>query len=545
MAGIRIPFLAEVRDFLRGTSDVESALDDVSDALDDVSDNGRATGADVARYLTDGAEKAEQAADEAGRSFRTAFDTLRREANVAADDTSNSVKKGFDDAGEASATFKDETRQNLSESVSSFRGDVEDIPQLLQDVLGGVSADLGAIGGLAAAGGAALIGTTIAQLQAMADRINEAKEEAAALAAEIVETGQGLEGVDLAAKLREWSLAIGDARSWWELWQSDAVTNIELVSQAADRVGEDVGAMYAAMASGDLDDARTLLDRYREAQQALHDEAVAGTSVISGHGTVMTDAAASAADTAQAYDGVITPLQEWIAKTEEAEALARELTAAEHGVTEAVVEQAEALAATTEAQAALAEERASALDQARDLFEAEGAYAETLTKTTEAIGTNTDGLSVNTEQGLANRDALLDLSGAALAQAEAMAQAGASADEVSGFMDAARGDFLAAAAAAGVETTEAQRLADALLGVPGQVATDVTTTARAAQSDVSDYIATVQSTPTQRTTIFDAAVRGIDEARRQLDALALARTVALSVVLPGVPGVRRGQRADI
>ena len=76
MAGIRIPFLAEVRDFLRGTSDVESALDDVSDALDDVSDNGRAVGADVARYLTDGAEKAEQAADDAGRSFRTVVETL-------------------------------------------------------------------------------------------------------------------------------------------------------------------------------------------------------------------------------------------------------------------------------------------------------------------------------------------------------------------------------------------------------------------------------------------------------------------------------------
>lgn len=537
--GIRIPFLAEVRDFLRGTSDVESALDDVSDALDDVADNGRDAGRDLGRYLDDGADQAGEAADRAERKFRDAFDTLRSESRDAGRDVDDGVRRGLDDAGEATETFRDETRQNLSESVSSFRGDIEDIPQLVQDVLGGVSADLGMLGGLAAAGAAAVIGVTISKLQEMADSINQAKEEAAALSAEIVETGQGIDGVDLGARLREWALEIGDAREWWELWQSDAVTNMELVSDAARRTGTDVGDVWAAMASSDLDTARSMVDDLRASQEALRSETSVSTAELYGYTGALDDEASAARDTSEANQELIRVLEDHISKREEAEALARAVTAAEHGVSEAVVEQAEALAATTEAQAALAEERSTALDVTRSLAEAEIDYAEQLAKSTEAIAENGTGMDVQTESGRANREALLELSGAALEQAEAMAAAGASVSEVSGYLDTARADFLAAAAAAGVSTSDANRLADAWLGIPSQVATDVTSTAKAAQADTQDYIREVQGIPTSKSTTVSVEATGVQSVKDSIAELTRERTVWIK------PMVRPGQVAAI
>lgn len=537
--GIRIPFLSEVRDFLRGTSDVETALEDVSDALDDVADNGRDAGRDVARYLSDGADEAGDSADAAERKFKTAFDTLKRESREAGRDVDDGVRKGLDGAGEATETFRDETRQNLSESVSSFRGDIEDIPQLVQDVLGGVSADLGVIGGLAAAGVAALIGTAIAQLQSMSDRINEAKEEAAALAAEIVETGRGIDGVDLGTKLREWALEIGDAREWWELWQSDAVTNMERVVDAAQRTGTEVGDVWAAMADSDLSTARDMVDDLRASQEALRSETSVSTAELYGYTGALDDEASAARDTSEANQQLISILEDHIAKREEAESLARAVTAAEHGVSEAVVEQAEALAATTEAQAALAEERSTALDVTRSLAEAEIDYAAKLAETTVAIGENGVGMDINTESGRANREALLELSGAALSQAEAMATAGASVSEVSGYLDTARADFLAAAAAAGVSTADANRLADAWLGIPGQVATDVTSTAKAAQADTQDYIREVQGIPASKSTTVTVETSGVQSAKDSIAELTKERTLWIK------PVVRPGQVAAI
>lgn len=475
--------------------DATRDTDKVADSLEDVGDAARDGGRDAERGLEDveqAAKAASEQAEKLDRDLTEALDHAAATAKTSGDSIGRDTKRGMDDAGAATEDFKNEAKQNLSETVSSFRGDIEDIPQIAQDILGGIIPDLGAVGAGVAAAVAAGIGITIQQLQDMSDRINKAKEDAAALAAEILDTGRGLEGIDLGEKMREWSFEINDARQWWEVWQSDAVTNIEQVARAADTAGVDLGELWNVMTSADLDKARDMLARLKDEQVDL--ATYAGMNSIESERLT------------KAYQNIIGPLEDHIDQTALAEDMARKAAAAEAGVSEAVIEQADALRDNAEAQAEQAKGRQDALDTTRSLAEAEIDYAEKVSKTSETIATNGATLDLNTEAGRANKSALLDLSEAALDQAEAMAEAGASTDEVSGYLSKARQDFLNAAHAAGVATDDAEALADAYLGVPGQVATDVTTTAKAAKSDTRDYISEVKKVPMSTSTTLGIKV---------------------------------------
>lgn len=133
---IKIDFISNVRDLLRGTKQVEDAFDDVADSLDDVARDG------------------DQALGRLDDSFRD----LARRARDAKDDVQDVGKKGFKVAGDASSEFKSEALANLSEVSSSFDGSMESIGELVQGTLGGVTANIPLVG-LGAAAAAAAVGT--------------------------------------------------------------------------------------------------------------------------------------------------------------------------------------------------------------------------------------------------------------------------------------------------------------------------------------------------------------------------------------------------
>lgn len=503
MAGIKIPFLSDVRDFLRGTKDIEDAIEDVVDSLDDVGDAGDDAGKETSDAFDKAAREGTDSADKLERKFRDAFDTVRKESKDAGTAVGRNIEDGTDKAASGFTDLKDEAGSSGREAAASFGGEFEDISDFIQETAANAFGGFGPLG--AAAGVAAAVGIGLAQtaLQGLADKINESKEEAAALATEVAEGGKGLAGLDLTSIFREWSAEIQDARSWWELWQDDAVTNIENVIAAGERAKDiDLGEVWSALNSPDVDAAAGVLERYTQRLGELRDERERNIALANGsdEGQAAANLVAALDDQIRGYEDITDAMRPVIEQRQQAEQLAREMLAAENDVTVAVVEQAEELRAQTEAQAGLAEVRRDAIDATRELFDAETNYAATLATTSEAIGKNSDGLNGNTEQGRTNRDALLELSGAARDQASAMAESGASVDAVSGYLTTARTDFLNAASAAGLSADEASNLADQLLGVPSQVATDVTTTAKAAQSETSDYISEVNKVPNGVTT---------------------------------------------
>lgn len=454
-------------------AEVKALSRDAERHLEDIGDAARDAGDDIDKGITQGTKDAEGEAEKLERSFKDTFDTVKRESKGVGDDIGRSTKKGFGDATRNTETFRDEARQNLSESVSSFRGDVEDIPQLLQDVLGGVSSDLSAVGGLAAAGVAAAIGVTIAKMQELADKINERKEEMGDLAQEIADVDGNLAEVDFQGQMREWAFAIQDARSWFEVWQDDAVNNLENVARAAEEAGVPMAQFWEAMTSRDASEAeaqleamRERLDEVRGAQNDLHNS----NMVLDESEQALSE---SYSNEIRGLQDLIPALEEQAEKKKDAYDQSVTLRAAEEGVTEAVIRTRDAL---TEANSAIEENndlKREAADAAGNAFLAEGDYAGAVEDATAKIKENGEGLDVNTDKGRANREALVKLAESGRAYADTMADAGRDQEEVNGILEDARTDFLNAAEAAGMGADEANRLADELGLVPGQVTATV------------------------------------------------------------------------
>lgn len=145
---IRIPIIADVIQALRGTKDLEEAFDDVAGALDtiDSSSSGASGGIDD---VSDAARDSKRDADNMERSFRDAFDGVRRESRSAGDDVSDNMSRGARDAGDSTAEFRDEARQNFGEVTSSFSGDMDSIADLAQGTFGGLAGSIAGPVGLA------------------------------------------------------------------------------------------------------------------------------------------------------------------------------------------------------------------------------------------------------------------------------------------------------------------------------------------------------------------------------------------------------------
>jgi len=221
--GIVINFLSDVRDFLRGTSDVEEALDDVVDSLDDVAKDGDKAAEKLADSFKDNMKEASRAAREAGDGIGTSF------------------KKGADQAVQSSEVVKKEAIANLSEVASSFDGSIQSVGDLVQGTLGGIVQDLGAWGIAAGVAGAASVGLVIksyedtqAELLATRERVNE-------LTQAMIDQGDATVPLDfIIENLRK---IIGGA--------DDAAKSFKDIKKQADDLGLSAGVLATAYAGGE------------------------------------------------------------------------------------------------------------------------------------------------------------------------------------------------------------------------------------------------------------------------------------------------------
>ncbi|MCE4024663.1 hypothetical protein LXM50_01610 [Microbacterium sp. Au-Mic1] len=152
-------------DILANTRQAQSNVKDLSKEFDKVADS-----------LDDMARDADRNADKVERSFR--------EMSRAAEKLDDSVRDIKPDPlrklGDAGEEVSGELKQNLGETFSSFRGDLEDLPQVAQDVFGGLAGSVGGLGAsLALAGGAAGIGLLIAGFQEIQKQEEERQQRIA------------------------------------------------------------------------------------------------------------------------------------------------------------------------------------------------------------------------------------------------------------------------------------------------------------------------------------------------------------------------------
>lgn len=218
---LSIDIAANTRAAQRDVKDLSKALDDTADALDDVARDG----------------------DKAGDKIEASFRDMVREAGKAekaVDDVKDSTRRlgddgvgGFRKLKDAGSEASDELKQNLGETFSSFRGDLEDVPQIAQDVLGGLAGSVGGIpAALGLAGAAAGVGVIIENFTKIAEAADEAKESAFDMAYTV---GGALDAAGYSQRLASWT---GETEKWKQ------------ANDIAQATGWDVVDVVDAMAAG-------------------------------------------------------------------------------------------------------------------------------------------------------------------------------------------------------------------------------------------------------------------------------------------------------
>lgn len=182
---IRIPFVADVAAFLKGTRNMEDALDDVEDALDEL---GRNTSTQrLEDDLRAVGVEAGTAAEKLETSFTSAFDKLKAEGRTA----TRRVRADVDDVGDKGSAslreFSAEAKQNVAESVSSFTGSASSAVDAIQSTFGGLVSALGPAGVIGAAAAAAGIGMARGLFEKSQEQAEALRERIAAIFDEMVQ----------------------------------------------------------------------------------------------------------------------------------------------------------------------------------------------------------------------------------------------------------------------------------------------------------------------------------------------------------------------
>lgn len=178
---LKIDILANTREAQRNVKDLGEELDRNADALDDLAREGDQAGEKLERSFRDmvrDVEKAEKSVDKLERTTK---------------DVGDAGGRSFRKIGDTGSEVASELSQNLGETMSSFRGNLEDLPQIAQDTLGGLagSGALGGIAGLAAtAAGAAGLGLIIASLDAQTEAAERLRERLSSAYTQAIEDGR-------------------------------------------------------------------------------------------------------------------------------------------------------------------------------------------------------------------------------------------------------------------------------------------------------------------------------------------------------------------
>ena len=215
--GISINFLADVRDFLKGTKNVEDGLDDVADSLDDVAKEGEQS----TEKLEDG------------------FKELAKAAKRSGDDIGDNMRQGFKRAESGAQEFRDEANSTAKESAASFDGSAESIVDSFQEIAANAFAGFGAAGAIAGLAAAAGIGVASAAILDAEEKAKAAKERVAELGIAFIESGADVAQVEafneelqkIVTNADDAAVKVDDLRKFTEKY-GDAVPSVAEFAQA-------------------------------------------------------------------------------------------------------------------------------------------------------------------------------------------------------------------------------------------------------------------------------------------------------------------------
>lgn len=265
---IKIAFLSEVKDFLRGARESEDALGDVADALDDVASEAAKGGDKTSDELKDVGKSADKLENKFEDLAAAAKDTSRTGGKSLGDN----YRKGTSEAGEGLDELKDESRSTAKEAAASFDGSAESIIDAFQEVAANAFQGFGPAGLVAGIAVAAGIGTATQAFTANQEAADEAKQKVRDYGLAIIETGNDAAALTYVTdNLKDIVSNSDDA--------AKKLSDIQKLAKKYPELGGDVAALAKAYA-GNADAANLMIQKTKElaAQQVTGKEKSVGLS---------------------------------------------------------------------------------------------------------------------------------------------------------------------------------------------------------------------------------------------------------------------------
>lgn len=431
---------------IKGAEKVADSFEEIQDDLKDTSKAG-----DKAF------ERLEESADDAARiidrDLTKALDEVQDKARSTGNTVGRDIKSGTDKAGEGFEELKGESASTAKEAAASF-GSIEDAADAMQEVVANAFVGFGPAGMAAGLIAAAGIGLAISALQDNADKIAENKERVIDMAKTIAENGGTLRKADYIQAMEDYGYSIVDTKEWLDIFQEDAITGFEKMSQLSKDSGIDLKTAFDG-AFGSSKDAERGLEMVNKRLADLKEkkEAVYNTT-----GSILDPVDGQALTSLDELKG---KMEENIRNQRVAEEMERARRAAIEGTVEATLED---IAALEEKNSLLQDGVISELD-----------YRDQVAQTAETIAANSKTLNINSQSGRDNQRALIDQSDAALKMAESQLQAGTSADTVAASLANQREAILRQMDAITGSRTESEKLAASMGLIPKEVITEIKT----------------------------------------------------------------------
>jgi len=294
-----------LRDGEKAADRTADAVQDVADALSDA--DRQADRAQLDKPLAD----AKDEGDRLERTFKQLADAAKdteKAGKNAGDGMRDGMKKADDATGKLAdgvGDIKDEADQAAREFGASFSGDPVDALDSLRDIAANALGGFGPLGLAAGVALAAGLGFAQTKLEEIAEKANSMREEAASLAVEMITADDAERVESLKERFDELATSIVDTKEWYEVWQDQAVTGIEVIAAAAQGSGEVVAQFMSAFDTTDP----------IERQQALADS----LDVLKGRAQEMRDEVARIREENTTYATGIYGTQSAVVTLSEAE----------------------------------------------------------------------------------------------------------------------------------------------------------------------------------------------------------------------------------
>lgn len=480
---IKIPFLSDVTDFVRGTDNMADALEDVADSLDNLAKDSNTAadkaGDNLGDGFKDGAKDASKALDSVGddldgvaKDAKTldgkvsdAFKNIAADAKSAGKKVETDFKEGTEAASEGMEQMAGDAQSNATEVAASFDGSAESLVEGFQGAAAEMFSGFGPAGAAAGLAVAAGLGMAMSSMDELKEKNDAATESVGQLAAEFYAAGGAIDEADLESKMQG-VFDVGSEDNKWTFWTDESETQLAKLQEGLADANDSLASLAIKGLAGDV-------DAGVEAYAGLTKEIENNTAKIKEHqevderGVVLTD------QVGQALQDRNEKLEETRDAVDEATGASQKASAQAEYYTRVIGESQEALEGETEALLSKADAMDKAAGRAMSADQAELRFIETVNQSTKDIATNGKTTDINTEAGRANRQTMIELASSATSLIDAQIEQGASTAEVTEKTNAARDSFLAAADQAGYGADEAKRLADQYGLIPANVDTKV------------------------------------------------------------------------